>query len=49
VPEPVKWGTPAKKALNSEKRRQEVIANWKQARKAWPHQSRVMRLADMLV
>ena len=37
------------KALNSETRRQEVIANWREARKVWPHESRVMQLADVLV
>ncbi len=42
-------GAAGAKALNSEPRRQEVIANWKEARKAWPHESRVMQLADVLV
>jgi hypothetical protein len=29
--------------------RQEGIANWKEARKTWPHEPEVMQLADVLV
>jgi len=42
-------GAATAKALNSEMRRQEVIANWKEARKVWPHESKAMHLADVLV
>jgi len=28
---------------------QELIANWKEARKAWPQESKAMQLADVLV
>jgi DNA-binding SARP family transcriptional activator len=42
-------GAEGAKALGSEKRRQEVIANWKMARQAWPHEQRVMKLVDVFV
>ncbi len=42
-------GAKGAKALGSEKRRQEVIANWKAARKVWPHETRVLELADVVV
>jgi len=35
--------------LASEKRHQEVVANWKAARKMWPHERRVLELADLLL
>ncbi|HEU5373900.1 MAG TPA: hypothetical protein VFV38_00525, partial [Ktedonobacteraceae bacterium] len=37
------------KALQSEKRRQEIIANWKEARKIWPREPHILELADALV
>lgn len=42
-------GLQGAKDLQSEKRRQEVVANWKEARKIWPHEPRVMDLADLLI
>ena len=42
-------GLEGAKALQSEKRRQEVITNWKAARQAWPKESKVLELADVLV
>lgn len=42
-------GIQGAKALQSEKRRQEIIANWKEARKVWPREPRVMELADALI
>ncbi|MGH2508909.1 MAG: hypothetical protein ACRDHZ_16110 [Ktedonobacteraceae bacterium] len=42
-------GMQGAKALQSEKRRQEVVANWKEARKVWPRDPRVMELADVLL
>jgi tetratricopeptide (TPR) repeat protein len=33
--------------LGSQKRRQEAIANWKEARKVWPDELRVLQLADL--
>jgi hypothetical protein len=36
-------------ALASEKRRQEVVANWKAARKVGPQEPRVMEFADLLL
>ncbi|MBV9688374.1 MAG: helix-turn-helix domain-containing protein [Ktedonobacteraceae bacterium] len=35
--------------LGSQKRRQEAIANWKEARKVWPNEKRVTELADLFV
>ncbi len=35
-------GADGAKVLQSEKRRQEVIANWKSARKVWPHETQVL-------
>ena len=35
--------------LQSEKRRQEVIANWKEARNMWPHESQIRELADLFL
>lgn len=37
------------KTMNSEKRRQELLTNYKEARKVWPHEPRVIELADLLV
>jgi tetratricopeptide (TPR) repeat protein len=34
-------------ALGSQKRRREAIANWKEARKVWPDEKRVVELADL--
>jgi tetratricopeptide (TPR) repeat protein len=34
-------------ALGSQKRRYEAIANWKEARKVWPDEKRVVELADL--
>jgi hypothetical protein len=42
-------GIASAKALNSEARCQEVIANWKEARKMWPHESRMIQMTDVLV
>ncbi|MEO7021375.1 MAG: bacterial transcriptional activator domain-containing protein [Ktedonobacteraceae bacterium] len=42
-------GLQGAKDLKSEKRRQEVIANWKEARKVWPREPQVMDLADVLL
>lgn len=36
-------------SLGSEKRRQEVLANWRAARKVWPHEQKVLALADMFI
>ena len=35
-------------ALSSEKRRQEVLANWHAARKRWPQEKKVLALADII-
>lgn len=37
------------KALGSVKRQQEVLVNWKEARKVWPHEPQVTALADLLL
>jgi tetratricopeptide (TPR) repeat protein len=42
-------GIQGAKALSSQKRLQEAIANWKEARKVWPHEKQVLELADLLV
>jgi tetratricopeptide (TPR) repeat protein len=42
-------GVQGVKDLKSEKRRQEVVANWKEARKVWPREPQVMELADVLL
>ena len=42
-------GIQGAKALQSEKRRQEVVANWKEARKVWPHEAKIVELADILI
>lgn len=42
-------GLQGAKDLQSGKRRQEVIANWREARKVWPREPRVMELADVLL
>src|SRR5579875_73251 len=42
-------GIEGAKVLQSEKRRQEVITNWKAARQAWPKETKVLELADVLV
>ncbi|HEU5375734.1 MAG TPA: hypothetical protein VFV38_09865, partial [Ktedonobacteraceae bacterium] len=42
-------GIQGAKALQSEKRRQEIIANWKEARKVWPREPHILELADALV
>ncbi|MGH2481364.1 MAG: hypothetical protein ACRDHW_17055, partial [Ktedonobacteraceae bacterium] len=42
-------GVQGAKEMKSEKRRQEVIANWKEARKVWPHEPQVLELADVLL
>ena len=36
-------------ALQSQKRRQEIVANWKEARKVWPREPQIVELADALV
>jgi transcriptional regulator with XRE-family HTH domain len=35
-------------ALGSDKRRQEVLANWQRARIRWPHERKLLTLADMM-
>jgi tetratricopeptide (TPR) repeat protein len=40
-------GIRAANMLGSQKRRQEAIANWKEARKVWPNEKRVTELADL--
>jgi DNA-binding SARP family transcriptional activator len=42
-------GAQGAKALGSDKRMQEAIANWKAACKRWPHEQRVLELADVLL
>ena len=42
-------GVEGAKALRSEKRRQEAIANWKAARKAWPREEKILKLAALLM
>ncbi|MBV9688169.1 MAG: winged helix-turn-helix domain-containing protein [Ktedonobacteraceae bacterium] len=42
-------GVAGAKALGSEKRRQEAVANWRAARKAWPHEQKILKLADALM
>jgi DNA-binding SARP family transcriptional activator len=42
-------GAQRAKELGSEKRRWEVIKNWKTARQQWPHEKRVSDLADLLL
>lgn len=42
-------GAEGAKALESEKRRQEAFANYKAATKAWPHEAKVLELADLLI
>jgi tetratricopeptide (TPR) repeat protein len=41
-------GATGAKELKSEKRRQEAINNWKAASKKWPHEGKVLQLADAL-
>jgi tetratricopeptide (TPR) repeat protein len=41
-------GIQGAEALGSQKRRREAIANWKEARKVWPDEKRVVDLADLL-
>jgi transcriptional regulator with XRE-family HTH domain/tetratricopeptide (TPR) repeat protein len=41
-------GVQGAKKLGSEKRRQEAITNWKAAREQWPHEKKIMELADVL-
>jgi len=42
-------GVNGAKALGSEKRRQEAIATYKEARLKWPHELQILELADLLV
>jgi len=42
-------GVNGAKALQSDKRRQEAVANWKEARKEWPRESQILELADLLL
>lgn len=42
-------GIQGARALQSEKRRQEIVANWKEARKVWPREPQILELADVLV
>ena len=42
-------GIQGAQAIGSERRRQEVLANWKQALKTWPQEKRVLELAEVLV
>jgi tetratricopeptide (TPR) repeat protein len=42
-------GVAGAKALGSQKRHQEAIANWQAARKAWPHEETILKLASALI
>ncbi len=42
-------GANGAKALNSAKRKQEALANWKAARKVWPQEGRIADLAEALM
>jgi DNA-binding SARP family transcriptional activator len=42
-------GSEGAKSLGSMKRKQEVLANWKAARMRWPHEQRILELADLLI
>jgi transcriptional regulator with XRE-family HTH domain/tetratricopeptide (TPR) repeat protein len=42
-------GVNGAKAIGSEKRRQEAIVTYREARLKWPHESQILELADMLV
>jgi DNA-binding SARP family transcriptional activator len=42
-------GANGAKALNSAKRKQEALLNWKAARKVWPHEGRIADLAEALM
>ena len=42
-------GVQGAKALGSDKRMQEAIANWKAARQRWPHEQHIVELADVLL
>jgi hypothetical protein len=42
-------GVAGAKALGSEKRWQEAIANWRAARKRWPGEDKIPKLADALM
>ena len=42
-------GARGAKMLQSEKRQQEVLANWRAARKVWPNEPQVTELADLLL
>ena len=42
-------GIQGARALQSTKRQQEVISNWKAARKRWPGEPRILELADLLL
>jgi hypothetical protein len=42
-------GAEGAKALGSEKRKQEAIANWKAARQRWPHEKRLLEWAELLM
>jgi tetratricopeptide (TPR) repeat protein len=42
-------GAKGAKALGSQKRKQEAIANWKAARVRWPHEKQIWELADILM
>jgi tetratricopeptide (TPR) repeat protein len=42
-------GVEGAKALGSEKRKQEAIANWKAARLRWPHEKRLLEWAELLM
>jgi tetratricopeptide (TPR) repeat protein len=42
-------GVEGAKALGSEKRRQEALANWRAARAKWPHEAQVKELAEVFL
>ncbi|MGH2478824.1 MAG: hypothetical protein ACRDHW_04110 [Ktedonobacteraceae bacterium] len=42
-------GIQGARALQSTKRQQEVLTNWKAARKRWPGEPRILELADLLL
>ena len=42
-------GVQGAKVLRSRKRKEEVVANWREARQKWPHEKKVLELADLLI
>lgn len=42
-------GAQGAKTLQSRRRHQEVMSNWREARKVWPREPQLMELADLLL